>query len=286
MIPFRRILFPVDFSDSCRALVPSVHAMAGHFGASVTLVHAFEQPVVFYGEGLPPHWPELAEVQKKRLADFAREWFGTLGVTWRAEEGSPGEVIHRIVKTDGADLIMMATKGRGALSRLLIGSVVTKVLHDVSCAVWTSAHQETPDYDPHVNCRSILCAVAWDDEAQVVLQGAAALAKSFHAKLALLHAAEMPPASRKIDMVPYRDQIARASHTFLDKLVADSGLAQEALEKVVASGALPEAIRQEAIRCRADLVVTGRGHAQRAFASIWSSLYGVVRESPCPVLSL
>lgn len=58
-----------------------------------------------------------------------------------------------------------------------------------------------------------------------------------------------------------------APHTVLDALVADG-------------------VRDEAMRRRADLIVTGRGKAQIRFSRIRSHLYQIVRESPCPVLSI
>ena len=41
MLPFRKILFPVDYSDPCKALAPYVGDMACHFSAGLTLVHAY-----------------------------------------------------------------------------------------------------------------------------------------------------------------------------------------------------------------------------------------------------
>jgi len=40
------------------------------------------------------------------------------------------------------------------------------------------------------------------------------------------------------------------------------------------------------VRRKADLLVVGRGHDQGAIGRIWSRLYAIVRDSPCPVLSI
>jgi hypothetical protein len=45
-------------------------------------------------------------------------------------------------------------------------------------------------------------------------------------------------------------------------------------------------VRAEAILRKADLIVAGRGRAQDMFERIWSHLYPIVREAPCPVLSV
>ena len=45
----RHILFPVDFSERCKAVRPSVIAMAKHFGARLTLMHVLPIPIGLYG---------------------------------------------------------------------------------------------------------------------------------------------------------------------------------------------------------------------------------------------
>ena len=47
MLPFKKILFPVDYSPSCTAMVPYVKDMTRHFSAELTLVHAFALRPVF-----------------------------------------------------------------------------------------------------------------------------------------------------------------------------------------------------------------------------------------------
>ena len=42
----KSILFPVDFSDRCAAVVPHVEAAARRFGAPVTLLHMVEPLVM------------------------------------------------------------------------------------------------------------------------------------------------------------------------------------------------------------------------------------------------
>jgi nucleotide-binding universal stress UspA family protein len=49
---------------------------------------------------------------------------------------------------------------------------------------------------------------------------------------------------------------------------------------------IADAIRDEVVHRKADLVVTGRGKSQTAVNRLWSALYSIVRESPCPVLSV
>jgi hypothetical protein len=62
-------------------------------------------------------------------------------------------------------------------------------------------------------------------------------------------------------------------------------LSLEAPDTVIYIG-VPEGIREEIVRRKADLLVVGRGHDQGAISRIWSRLYAIVRDAPCPVLSI
>ena len=41
MLPFHKILFPVDYSAPCQAVIPYVQEMACHFAAELTVCHAY-----------------------------------------------------------------------------------------------------------------------------------------------------------------------------------------------------------------------------------------------------
>src|ERR1700722_9407752 len=129
MLPFRRILFPVDYSEPCLATVPHVHAMARHHSAELALVHAYALQPSFASSG--PYgafvFYETSVVDPKdakaleldRLREFASKMFPGRHVDLLAEEGEPGSVIHDVVQHYGTDLLMLPTHGRGPVRRLL-----------------------------------------------------------------------------------------------------------------------------------------------------------------------
>jgi hypothetical protein len=51
---FHHILFPIDFSDRCRAVGPFVNSLAERFDARLTLMHVVQIPAGWYG-GLMPN---------------------------------------------------------------------------------------------------------------------------------------------------------------------------------------------------------------------------------------
>ena len=162
MLPFRQILFPVDFSEPCKAMAPTVCNLTRHFNSHVTLLNCFELPVMLYGDLGPLDMTIPIDIQQEHesgLRRFAAESMSPETHTQVVRRGEAGDVIHDFVQHQGTDLIVMPTSGRGLLRRLLIGSVTAKVLHDVSCPVWTGVHGTTRNEQAHWPIKSILCAV-------------------------------------------------------------------------------------------------------------------------------
>lgn len=59
MLPFRKILFPVDYSAPCQAVIPYVQEMAARFSAELTAVHAYAPSAAISQSGLLLVDPEL-----------------------------------------------------------------------------------------------------------------------------------------------------------------------------------------------------------------------------------
>ena len=289
MLPFRKILCPVDYSLPSRAVVPYVKDLLRHFPADVVLVHAYGPSAVTalgYGElsmTNPNLYEDVRESEAERLHAFAQETFPGQHVETVVELGEPGCVIHKIARREGADLVMLATAGHGPVRRLLLGSVTAKVLHDVNTPVWTGIGRVLTEHSGKTPYESILCALDQSEEAEVVLRAAVAVADAYHARLSLLHVVETPVASPEVDFGPLKKQLVDAAHIWLRELKDKLGLNAN---YAVVDAVLPDAVCHEVIRTHADLVVTGRGHAQTTFTRMWSNLYAIVRESPCPVLSI
>jgi hypothetical protein len=92
MMPFHRILFPVDFSEAAIAMVPSVIEMARRFDATVTVLNAFnlirdyslapsfedtgdsEPSAIQYSPALQ----KLRDQRERTLDEFARKQFSNV----------------------------------------------------------------------------------------------------------------------------------------------------------------------------------------------------------------
>jgi nucleotide-binding universal stress UspA family protein len=294
-MPFKRILFPVDFSDASDAMVGDVIRMARRFEASVTLLHAFDvvhehnlAPRVdapFGPEpGAVPYIPalkELREVRQKRLEEFARAHLSASGLAVKVmvDDGDPGLAIKWAAEQEQIELVMMATEGMGTVRRMLLGSLTAKVLHDLACPVYTTSHEPGETPRPSDGFRTILCAVRMEPESDAALEISGLLAQAFGSRVCLLH-------TRSGEHGHEQRKTALGVEDAFERALGKLGKSGAAAQVRIVEAEVPEAVRQTAIEEEADLVVVGRGHARAAVSRIWSNLYTVIRESPCPVLSV
>jgi nucleotide-binding universal stress UspA family protein len=287
MLPFHKILFPVDYSAPCEAVIPQVQEMARRFSAELTAVHAYAPlAAISHGELLITD-PELQAKahawEQERLRQFASQFFPSQQVESFAQLGEPGSVIDQMVQEQRADLVMLATRGHGPVRRFLLGSITAKVLHDVSAAVWTGVGTALAEHAARIPYQSIVCALDDSIEAEAVLRAAASVASAYRAQLWILHVVPTPPAYPDVDLEEHTKQLTEASQFKLRELKAK--LSVDAPHTVI-DALLGDGIHQEVIRRKADLLVTGRGHSIGTFSRLWSHLYSIIRDSPCPVLSI
>src|SRR5579862_2458316 len=149
MQAFRKILFPVDMSDSCAAAAPFVETMAKKFQAELTLLHVLEMPPGYvtdwYGYMALVDTEAIRNARHCELDQYLTGKFQGLNVGRVMLEGDAAHEITEYAQEHGTDLIMMPTHGYGIFRSLLLGSVTAKVLHDAACPVWTGLHvEETP----------------------------------------------------------------------------------------------------------------------------------------------
>lgn len=156
------------------------------------------------------------------------------------------------------------------------------MLHDAGCAVWTDAHHS--EGEARFLYRKVLAAIDLDTgESEAVIKAAACLAQQYQADLRLLHVVENPPAAWDVDYAPYRRALSDAADARMRSLRHETGIAAP---YDIAEGRPADEIRRLALEHKADIVVTGRGHAQGGLSRAWSQLYPIIREAPCPVLSV
>jgi nucleotide-binding universal stress UspA family protein len=287
-MPFKNILFPVDFSQRSRAIVPQVQAVCTRFKAALTLLHLVEVPAMVYGTPEAPamlDFPitEMKEHAEKKLADFAAAAFPGLSVKTVVDEGDPGSCIAELARVWQTDLIMLPTRGQGRFRAALLGSVAAKILHDATCAVWTEAHCEAGG-PRRADWRNIVCAVDTVPEGSRLIRFAAQLAAESAATVHLAHV--VPAAETGAERYFDLEFAAFLKDQAKETIAAMQKEAGTNFEVCIEAGNIPDAVRRVAVGSDADLVLIGRGALPHFAGRLRSHAYAIVRDMPCPVVSV
>jgi nucleotide-binding universal stress UspA family protein len=139
---YKKILVPVDGSShSLRALSHAV-ALARSFAAelSILYVSVLSQQIPLYdqvkGTKIPPNVStDPANFAKKILAEAVKQVPEGISVKIHNELGEPRTTITDFAAQNGYDVIIVGSRGLGAISGLLLGSVSTYVVHHSPCPV-------------------------------------------------------------------------------------------------------------------------------------------------------
>jgi nucleotide-binding universal stress UspA family protein len=288
---FHRILFPVDFSEHCTQAAPYVAGIARKFKGEITLLHAFDAYDAFgYGalSSTVAYGVSADSIRHRResaLTKFGSGVFdGGSNVTRVFEVGDPADVVNRYRQEHRVDLIVMPTHGRGTFRSLLLGSVTAKVLHDATCPVWTTAHSETLASASAEHVHRVLCAIDLYSEPIRVIRAASDMAAAYGALVRLVHAIAAPEAKPGSNLDPGLERFL--FDTARQQIAKCQEQAGTAWEVCLQSGRVSSVLRHASMRSGAELVVIGRGHLQDRLGRFRTHVSAIIRESPCPVLSV
>src|SRR5579884_893061 len=181
MSTIRRVLFPVDFSLGCHALVPTVRRMVESWRAEITLLHVIETR---QREGDRQELGSLME-RMRTIAGGLRD----RGVTCRVERGDPGERILEQIRTKGVDLVVMSAGGSACNP---IGAVADQVLAEAPCSVWLDWVSTRYRSNAGMYAHQVGCALALNEYDEYVLSQAAEISGELEAGLTVIHAVRLP----------------------------------------------------------------------------------------------
>jgi nucleotide-binding universal stress UspA family protein len=135
---FRRILIAVDGSPIAAHAADVGIELARSLGGEVALIHVVDPAQNWAPEsGVPAaELIKLAEQDGKRLlADIHPRATLQAPPLEFVQVGKPATEIVKAAKDWPADIIVIASHGRGGISRLLLGSVAEGVMRHASCPV-------------------------------------------------------------------------------------------------------------------------------------------------------
>jgi len=300
MFSLAKILAPVDFSVRSPGGVRYSGWLACHFRSELTLLHVLDSIVDEFSvrEALDPAVRKLSEKWRSRtealLANFMLSELPNHDPRVRriVSTGHPAEEIVRFVGSEHTSLLVIPTCGFEPFRSCLLGSVVSRILHDAGCPVLTSPHAQEGFPEP-IGFRKILCAVDFRPQSLKTLAWASQIAGEFQAHLTIAHITPSTEGGVGAYFNPERSGIW-ATESRHREFAEHARQEIEEMQKTIGATAsvlidsgmdVPQAVCWAAAQIEADLVVVGRersGSVDRVRTKVCS----IVRQSPCPVVSV
>lgn len=131
------ILNPTDGSPASWPASQHAVALARRLRAQLIVVYVVDEPLAIesglYMAGALEELTEEGERATRAVADLARSY--NVQVTPLVVRGRPGDAILDLARSRRADIIVMGSRGKSALERVLLGSVSEHVLRHAPCLV-------------------------------------------------------------------------------------------------------------------------------------------------------
>ena len=286
-VGFRKILFATDFSPAASQAIPYVKKIAKHYDADLVALHV--RPPVVNPMTEPGTWPVDIDAAKAQDAGHRHEvldMFAGMRTEVLIEEGSVQACLEAALAKNNTDLVVIGTRGRTGLGKLLLGSVAEEIFRTVSCPVLTVGPHSDSLRGASGQFREILYATDFSPESQGAAAYAVSLAQEFQSRLVLLHAI---PERKPGEFVSAAD-VTTSSEKLLRKLVPAEAEAWCKPEYFVERGDPAEKILEFANCRETDLIVLGfrqeRGVPGAATHLPFATAHKIVSHASCPVLTV
>jgi nucleotide-binding universal stress UspA family protein len=297
MLTLKRILCPIDFSESSRRALHFAKVLSAWYEAPLTVLHVcVDLPVYELASPFGQTAVATAVLEEKQLADrrvAVRRFVGddTVSIVVREGTDARGEILEEAAAC-GASLIVMGTHGRSGLEHMLLGSITEKVLRKAPCPILVvPPSAELADVTRAPAFKRILCAVDFSASSLRAVNWALELAQEADAKLTLLRAIEPPVALREAvfssDTDVDRMHAAAEAESLrrLRELVPADARTYCTLTTRVDEGKPAREIVRVAAAENADLIVMGvHGRGAVDLMVFGSNTNHVIRSAACPVL--
>ena len=205
---YRVVMVPTDGSDWSRHAIPLALAVAIPAKATIHLVSVldtaftapiFGDPIATGGmtggtllepDAMPEVWDARREAQRRALREFADRLAAESGATVTAslEEGDVADALRRHAAAHDVDLVVMATHGRGALARAVLGSVADALAQSSPCPVLLARpHENLPREREVASITHVLVPLDGTAESDTIVPRVADLSAVTGARCTLLY---------------------------------------------------------------------------------------------------
>lgn len=283
---FRNILFATDFSAASARAIPYVKRIAKHYDADLVALHV--RPPAVNPMTQPVTWPDNESIRKQndQYRDELLGTFAGIRTTALIEEGDIQSRLQETIHKNNTDLVVIGTRGRKGLGKVLMGSVAEEIFRTVTCPVLTVGPRCDSSRSTDGEIREILYATDLASASPAAAGYAVSLAQELQARLILLHVIPEPQAG---DLVS-ADDVTQAAKDLLRKLVPEEAEAWCKPEFLVERGNPADRILELAHLRESGLIVLGikpeEGVPGAATHLPIATTHKIVSHAECPVLTV
>ena len=287
LVGLKNILICTDFSQAAADAFPYAAELARHFDAKLEVWHV--RPPDLHSFVPPQEWNAVTEAEqeiaRKKAQALAARYPGIKHEVIVAE-GDLWSALQAEIENKHIDLIVIGTRGRTGIAKLMLGSTAEEIFRKAPCAVLTVGPFTPPEPRRDGEISDILFATDFSPESTAAAPYAISLAQEYQARLTLLHVIDDPKAD---ELVAPTDLVSASERLLRNLIPAEAELFCEP-RCIVERGNSAEKILDAAGRTRADLIVLGvrkpAGVAGAATHLPIATAHKVVSHSHCPVLTI
>lgn len=276
-LAIRNIAIATDFSPWSDLAMQHALLIARWYGAALHILHTVRPSEFSFVPDLMVQLNELAERDCQDLMRRLHAGHKLDDVTHRLWN-LYGEVsaFGDFIRDQKIDLLVLGTRGRSGISKLILGSVAEEIFHCVSCPVLTVGPWSRAAASPLV-LKSVLFATDLSPQSTAALPYVFAAAKGWRTTVDVLHVCSSGSPDCEPRMESYRRR--------LDALAAHEPWLSIRYHAV--PGAPSPAVLNFASQTKQNLIVLGLDNHRSLYQGPpLSHAYEIVRQARCPVLSV
>jgi nucleotide-binding universal stress UspA family protein len=278
-----QIVLATDFTGASEAATDYARAVAERFSSTTSILHVIDLSIATRSEASMAGWP-LYEMREDCAANMAqtREEFSRRNLrfcTRTLESFSPGKAIVDFAEHGNADLLIIGTRSRSRLNKMIEGSCADGVIHHSRCPVITLGPKAKILQDQRLSLKSILLATDLEHDAAGKASMTFAMARELGSKVYVCHVVGK---GGKISENMRRE----AAEAALRGLFPHSNFEPSPVW-MIESGNAGERILELARGASADMIVLG-ARAGGSYSLHWTRgvVNRVLAEAECPVMTI
>ncbi|MXV64173.1 universal stress protein [Natronorubrum sp. JWXQ-INN-674] len=281
------ILIPTDGSDGALAGAKRGIALASRIDADVHVLSVVESRLRAgeFDELEFPPLEERAENAVEEIARLAADHDEEIAVTTATRTGTPFQSIREYASRREIDVIIMGTKGRTGLDRVLLGSVTENVLRTARTPVLAVPPNADESAIGDVAFEHLLLPTDGSDGATIAMEWGIELAARLESMVHTLYSVDPSPFTGAQEPDQIHDALERRGEEAIETVRDRARDAGVSISGSIASGAPASVIMTYATEHDVDLIVMGT-HGRTGIGQwfLGSVTENVVRQAEVPVL--